>query len=210
MWIFLPVFGIFCAGLLTLWGNWLYKKRFGEILVESLKGYGIPILITALAGIAFWRYEYGIMKAIRLLIIVASLYSIAWIDYKKKIIPNEYILLLILIRIGILFAECMMYPEVAGGILFSSLLGAMYGTLIFLSAKLIMRGSIGLGDVKLFGTIGLYIGSSSIFSAMIISLLSAMGYGLAMVAGKRMTMKDTISFGPFIAIGTIITILVGA
>ena len=94
-------------------------------------------------------------------------------------------------------------------IVLSSVLGIVYGSVIFLVIRLFSKDSIGMGDIKLFSVIGFYIGSTAILPAMFITSIFALVYGVVMIARKAISKKDTMSFGPFIAAGTIVTMILG-
>jgi leader peptidase (prepilin peptidase)/N-methyltransferase len=66
-----------------------------------------------------------------------------------------------------------------------------------------------MGDVKLAGVMGLYLGSS-VIPALFVAFLTGSGVGLAIIArhgaaGRKMG----VPFGPFLALGGIVAILVG-
>lgn len=198
------------TGLLTIYfGSRYYKGRF-EKEIEKIKFYYLlTALLCGMAGWLFFEYGYGITKALRLIILAAALVIIGKIDSLERIIPNLFILYLAVMRTIILVADCVGNMSQAGIILSSAVLGIVYGSVVFIIARIFAKGSIGMGDIKLFAVIGYYLGSTSVIPAIIMSLLVAMVYGIIMVCRKKMTMKDTISFGPYIAIGTILVIIIG-
>ncbi len=68
---------------------------------------------------------------------------------------------------------------------------------------------MGFGDVKLGFLIGLVNGFPfGIFSIFLGFVIGAV-YSLLLMAVKKKTMKDTIPFGPFLIIGSVITLLFG-
>lgn len=198
------------TGLLTIYfGSRYYKQRF-EKEIEKI---GVYCFFTALlcgtAGWLFYEYGYDITKALRLIILAAALVIIGKIDSLERIIPNLFIVYLAVMRTILLTADCVANMSQAGIILSAAVLGILYGSIVFIIARIFAKGSIGMGDIKLFAVIGYYLGSTSVIPAIIMSLLVAMVYGIIMICRKKMTIKDTISFGPYIAIGTIIVIIIG-
>jgi leader peptidase (prepilin peptidase)/N-methyltransferase len=69
---------------------------------------------------------------------------------------------------------------------------------------------MGMGDVKLAGVMGLYLGSS-IVPAMLIAFLSGTAVGIAIMArhGVAEGRKMGVPFGPFLAFGGVVALMVG-
>ena len=78
-----------------------------------------------------------------------------------------------------------------------------------LVAALIRPGGMGMGDVKLAGVMGLYLGLS-VIPALLVAFLSGSVVGIAMMArggiGER---KSAVPFAPFLALGGIVALLAG-
>lgn len=192
-------------------GNRYYVFRFKEKYDEKFIRWILYILLGMASGFLFAMYQYGAPKSIRMLCLIGGLVVVAKIDKRKAIIPNALLMLLLMIRVVTYVIECICIHDLLliEMLTISALAGGLLGGLIFFVAKLISPQGIGMGDVKLFAVIGLYIGQSSIFIAMILSLIVAMICGLYQVFRKRITMKDSITFGPYIAVGTIIVMMIG-
>lgn len=199
--------GILCLTLLG--GSRYYQRRFEKEALFQIRHYIAYALLLGAAPFLFWDYGYGVLKILKLLILMSMLIVIGKIDKQERIIPNMLLLILIICRFLLLVGELLSYPQQGFVILLSIFLGMVYGSVIFLVAKLMVPKSIGMGDVKLFGVIGAYLGSSGIFQAMVVSLFIAMIYGLIMIVRKKLTMKDSLTFGPYIAIGTILVLILG-
>ena len=90
-------------------------------------------------------------------------------------------------------------------------LGALIISLFFLFLIFITKGrGMGFGDVKLGFLIGLINGFPfGIFSIFLGFVIGAV-YSLLLMAVKKKTMKDTIPFGPFLIIGSVVTLLFGS
>jgi leader peptidase (prepilin peptidase)/N-methyltransferase len=86
--------------------------------------------------------------------------------------------------------------------------GVAAGGLLFLAALAYPRG-MGLGDVKLAATMGLFLGRS-VAPAMFVALLAGALVGVAMIARHGASArKSAIPFGPFLALGGVVGLLVG-
>ena len=67
---------------------------------------------------------------------------------------------------------------------------------------------MGFGDVKLMGALGLYFGLSNIIVITLLSFLIGAVLSIVLLATKIKKMDEYIPFGPFIVLGTFISIFV--
>ena len=122
------------------------------------------------------------------------------IDLKKKIIPNAIILTGLAFRVLIYIYEIINAENLKETVT-SDLIGFAIGFGILAVVSFVTKQGIGFGDAKLFGIIGLVGGSFCTYSTLFISLIiSALVSVILLITGKK-GKKDTIPFGPCIAIG---------
>jgi len=84
----------------------------------------------------------------------------------------------------------------------------LYGVLVLASPA-----SIGLGDVKLAGVLGLYLGWSgflAVFTGVLGAFVLAAVTGLVLIAARRATGKTHVPFGPFMLAAALAVILIPA
>ena len=89
----------------------------------------------------------------------------------------------------------------------------MHGGGIFLAITLLGglvygKEAMGLGDVKLMGALGLYFGLTNIIIISLLSFLIGAILSIFLLITKIKKSDEYIPFGPFIVIGTFITIFV--
>ncbi|WP_028987463.1 prepilin peptidase [Thermicanus aegyptius] len=89
------------------------------------------------------------------------------------------------------------------------LLGMVLAGGILLSAALISRRGMGMGDVKLFALYGLALGPLSAFLALFLASLAGALVGGTLILRGKMKRKDPIPFGPFLALGAMLAELFG-
>ena len=80
--------------------------------------------------------------------------------------------------------------------------------LFFLTSR-VMKNGIGMGDVKLIAVLGYYLGFQVLMSDMVISLLLTVVGGLTSLLIQKKSLRSELPFAPFVATGTMITILLG-
>ena len=146
-------------------------------------------------GDKWWELALG-------LVLCFVLVTITLTDLDKRIIPNKVVLAGAVAALAIAAAgDLDSLPDRA-------LAALIPGGIMFVVALAYPRG-MGMGDAKLVGMIGLFLGRAVAPAALIGFALGAI-VGVAMIvcqgAGAR---KQTIPFGPFLAAGGIIGLWVG-
>ena len=128
------------------------------------------------------------------------------IDYKRRIIPNALILIGLTFRLGIYVYE-IFFVENIKSILINDLMGFAIGFVFLALVSLITKGALGFGDAKLFGVIGITAGAFCTYSTLLVSLILSVVVSLVNMARKKMGYKDSFPFGPCIAAGYVIALL---
>jgi len=136
------------------------------------------------------------------LVFVTVLVAITVTDLERRIIPNRVLLVGSVAGLAIAAAtDPASLPERAVAALAA-------GGLLFAAALAYPRG-MGLGDVKLAATMGLFLGRD-VGPAMLIALLAGSLVGLAMIARHgAAARKQAIPFGPFLALGGVVALFAG-
>lgn len=167
------------------------------------------VLLTVVSGVTGYivsmtgtSVEAVILLGISYLVLLGA----AIIDYKLHIIPNYFPLILVIARVLCLLYE-MIFTYQALEYLISSLIGCFACFLLLMIAGKISKGGIGYGDVKLLSALGFACGLFKVLTSLIISLIICLIVSLIFVALKKKTIKDHMSFGPFIYFGFLIVLI---
>lgn len=131
--------------------------------------------------------------------------AVAWIDIRHGIIPdwlNLSIAALGLLRIFL--TEDVSATAAALGE------GAIIGAVFWLLRRLYFafRGiqGLGLGDVKFLGAAGIWVGVAGIPMLLLVATITALAcVGAVQLSGRALTAQTSMSFGPFLAIGLLVT-----
>ena len=159
-------------------------------------------LLTALAFIAVVLVN-GVNARLALeLPFAAMLIAVSEIDVEHRIIPNK--ILLPAAIWGLAGAAVLRTGDLP------EFLAAGAGAFTFLLiAALIQPKGMGMGDVKLAGVMGLYLGAS-VAPAMLIGFLTGSIVGIAMFARYGVAARKMgVPFGPFLALGGFVALLAG-
>jgi leader peptidase (prepilin peptidase) / N-methyltransferase len=135
--------------------------------------------------------------------LVTLLVPVTLIDLEHRIIPNRLTGPFAVLAIGLGAAlDPGFVPE-------QVIAGVAAGGFFMLAVLAYPRG-MGMGDVKLAGVLGLYLGRA-VGPALLVGLVAGVVVGAAIMArkGAAAGRKTAIPFGPFLALGGIVAIFVG-
>ncbi|MEA2127107.1 MAG: leader peptidase (prepilin peptidase) / N-methyltransferase [Solirubrobacteraceae bacterium] len=134
---------------------------------------------------------------------VLILIPLTFIDLDHRILPNKITYPSVPIAIGLTAAfdtDHLLAHLIAGAAAFGFLFAAAW----------VYPAGMGVGDVKLAGVLGLFLGRS-VAPALLIAFLLGTVVGIAVMAAKgvREGRKTAIPFGPFLAVGGLVGLYVG-
>jgi len=167
-------------------------------VVKFLTG-AIYLLIFLIYGRSYQTLIYALLSS--------ALIIISFIDLDVQIIPDEISLPGIVIGLALSF----IVPYIS---YLNSLLGIIAGGgIIFLIAlaglAIFKKEAMGGGDVKLSAMIGAFIGWKYIIVSLFIGFFIGAIAGILLILLKIRNRDDLVPFGPFIVLGSFITLLWG-
>jgi leader peptidase (prepilin peptidase)/N-methyltransferase len=135
-------------------------------------------------------------------VFVTMLAVVTLTDLEQRIIPNVVLLT------GALLCLAIAAPTDPGSLPERAIAAAAAGGILFLVVLAYPKG-MGLGDVKLTATMGLFLGRA-VAPAVLIALFVGTAVGLVLIArhGSE-ARKMAIPFGPFLALGGVIAMFAG-
>lgn len=163
----------------------------------------IEILTGVLLLITYNSTGPSVLEKIIYLGIVSCLIVIFFADTKYQIIPDSVQFVLLTFSIGALFVK----GPISIPNIFIAGLSTMF-PILFLFLVTHGRG-MGFGDVKLAFTMGILLGMPQGFLAIYIAFILGAIIGIGLLFKGRTKWRSTIAFGPFLVIGTAITICFG-
>ncbi len=147
-------------------------------------------------------YRDDAAEAVIGLVFLTVLAVVTLTDLEQRIIPNKVLL------VGALLCLAIAAPTDPSEVPERLVAAAAAGGILFLVVFAYPAG-MGLGDVKLAATMGLFLGRA-VAPAILIALLAGSLVGLALIArhGAK-ARKMAIPFGPFLAFGGAVALLAG-
>ena len=185
----------------------LYPKGKKEIV--ELAAYCVPAIMLTLGlsvFIAVFYRENTFLFTLKRVVMLALLWPIAYIDLKTNRIPNRFIAAGLILRAVLLAAEFFWARDTVIPALLTEFAASLLLFVAALLCTLIIKNSIGGGDMKLFLVMGLLLGLQGTWGAVFLSLIVSFIAAVVLLITRKKSRKDSIPFGPAVAIGTYLSI----
>lgn len=208
-WVFLSGRCRYCRSSIPL------RNTVVELLTGALFVGSYVIVQNSLSQLRITNYPpaspdgsaFGGLSELRIIflywVLVSCLIAIFFIDLKHKIIPDELVVIAFLAAIGISVLNPSHYTSA------NYALSALGAASFFMFLILITRGrGMGWGDVKFVAVMGALLGYPGIVVALYIAFLTGAIVSVMLILLRRLSLKKTIAFGPFLVIATVFVYLI--
>jgi leader peptidase (prepilin peptidase)/N-methyltransferase len=169
----------------------------------------VPLATAALFAAAAVRVGLG-WPLPAFLVFFAALLAISVIDLQLQIIPNRIVYPAIFLSVPLLALAAVARHDLLT--LRRSLISAVLAWVALFVIHLASPGGMGFGDVRLSFLLGMYLGWFSyghVVTGLFLGFLLGALVGVVLVALRLRARTDHVPFGPFLAAGATLTILVG-
>ena len=176
----------------------------------QVKKYSIISIVLSVIASLFYIFLYkqnDAMQTVKTLTLLAVLFPVAYFDYIFYKIPNKILKYAVIVRAAELIPEALIYRKEMAGVLIDVGITLAVLFLICMVCNLIIRGAMGMGDVKLLLVMGLYLGSAKFILAILVVLILAFFAAIYFVASGKKTKKDIMPFAPYILAGTYLAVI---
>lgn len=135
------------------------------------------------------------------IVVLGCLGVIAWVDQRTMEIPDV---------LNCIIAACGVVVIVLGGEgeLKGHLIGMAVCSVPLLLIALLIEGAFGLGDVKLMGAAGLFLGLRAGTTALLFGLVAGGLQAGVLLLTKRKGLRDSFPFGPALCSGVVVAIII--
>lgn len=175
-------------------------------------------LVEALQGILYVAvfYQFGLsLVTLVMWLFISILTVVFFIDLDHQIIPNKIVLFGLMS--GLIPAVLYWvghYPIYRGDVWYEPFLGLSVPFLLMLGVALISvlffkQIGIGMGDVKIYAPIGLFIGWKLSLMSIWFAFFFGGLFGLLWIFVFKRNKKEMIPFAPFIVVGVLVTLFCG-
>ncbi|MCU1483480.1 MAG: prepilin signal peptidase PulO-like peptidase [Actinomycetia bacterium] len=145
------------------------------------------------------------------LVLVAALIAVSAVDLELFLVPNRILLATLALGIPLLVLAAAVDDRWHD--LGTAAVGGAIGFGVLLVINLVTPRGMGMGDVKLAGVLGAWLGFldlGHVFLGLFLGFLLGSVGGILLLATGLRTRKDHIPFAPFLAAGAVVAILVGS
>lgn len=163
----------------------------------------IELLNGLLYLVIYFKYGFNILT-LKYFVLTSLLIVISMIDFDTQDVYTSTIMFGAVVGIVFLSIHQFILKEEGLNFIFGGIAGAVIiGIIVFVT-----RG-MGEGDIEIAGVCGLFLGVKGILIALFLGIIIGGIAAISILLLKIKNSKDRIAFGPFIAIGTIISMLYG-
>jgi leader peptidase (prepilin peptidase) / N-methyltransferase len=186
-----------------VFGWLLLRARCRSCRVRISGRYPLVEALTAALAVTVVLTKHSAHDVALGLALIAALVPIALIDFDHRVIPNKVTLpaAVAAVAIGLALRPSGVPEQLIAGA------GAAAFLLAFVLAY---PKGMGMGDVKLAGMLGLFLGRS-VAVAILVAVIAGTGVGAAVIArvGVERGRKTAVLFGPFLALGGVVALFAG-
>jgi leader peptidase (prepilin peptidase)/N-methyltransferase len=185
------------------------EKNGFKLISPKMAAFGIAMTIICVgvaAALPLLYAENSFLFNIKRICLLSILWPAACADYTSLRIPNPLIIAGCAYRVIIFAFELFFESEGLPTRGASELIAAAAIVAAALLCGLVVKNSIGFGDIKLFIVMGLTLGLDGIWSAVFVSLVISFAVSAVLLAAKKKKRGDVIPFAPAIMAGTYISV----
>ena len=176
------------------------RKRIVFLVLMFVGLCGMSILLKTV-------YEKNtLLHNAKMIILLAVLFIAANTDARKRLIPNKLVLIGLVLRVVFWVIELITVPDEFLNIVKNDLYACLLVVMFFVVGVLLVKGGIGMGDIKLMLVMCLFQGFYGVVSSLFCSLFVAFVYAIIVLLLRKKTKKDSVAFAPAILLGTALSI----
>ncbi len=174
-------------------------------------GLRLRLGVAAAAVLGLLGYARGLRPDLPAFLLAGAVgVVLAWIDLQIHRLPDR--LTLPSYPVGVALLGLAALSDAAGAALLRALLGMLALLGLYLALALLRPADLGLGDVKLAGVIGLFLGwvgwGHLVLGAFLGFLVGALA-GIVLILTGRATRRSHVPFGPAMLLGALVAVVWG-
>lgn len=170
--------------------------------------YPMVELLHAL-GYLFILHQFGYsIQSVIYALFFSSLVVVTFIDLSHQIVPDAITLPGMIL--GLIAASTVLPPGPINSLVGLFLGGGLFYLVAILSITLLKKEGMGGGDIKLIAMIGAFLGWKGMLLTIFLAALAGSVAGLFLIFIRGRDRAQPIPFGPFLALGAMVSLFWGA
>lgn len=172
----------------------------------------IHILITALITIVSLGSNYQLfhiitdpLNLVKMEIVIWGAIAAGCIDLREQRIPNLVTAIMAIAGILLLITGLALKQDGAVAYIHSSVFATVICTITLVVLSLLTKHGIGEGDIKLIASMAIIGGVNLVIGTLFFASCLSAVIALSLVLTRKLNMKSSMPFGPFIMIGCLLT-----
>lgn len=185
-----------------VYNNAIFNNRMSTILML--------VLCTCFAVWCGYRaaiYSVSAVSIVKMTVAMGVLSCIFITDMELMIIPNMCSVVLIVGRLLTIIYEFIWMRADAVVWFLNSIIVMVVCLLFLLIISKITHGGLGMGDVKLFSSLGFLCGARAVAFTLLFAFMLCAFASTGLLVTKKKKLKDSLPMGPFIWLGYGVTVL---
>ena len=207
----LPILLLAISGLIAGCLVWWTARWFGvryrlqsQKVISSADGVwrraAIVIIAMTLWGAYIGAKAPSLALAASALVVTAILLCVALVDFQVRRIPDALV-------VALLVWAAVQFVWLDQSTPLAIIAGMLIAGGLFLVLRIVSRGQMGMGDVKLEAALGALLGFPAIMTAMLLGVIIGGLAAIALLVSKRAGRKDPFAYGPYLVLGAWIVLV---
>jgi len=169
--------------------------------------YPLVELGTGLLYVLLYHHYRVSVQGLVFALLATALLIVSCIDLAHTIIPNAITLPGTVVGLG---ASLWLTPVGVGNAVLGVLVGGgLFLLIAVLSVSILQREGMGGGDIKLIAMIGAFLGWHAVLVTIFLGAVLGALVGTVLMLVRRQGRKEPVPFGPFLALGALLTMVWG-
>ena len=185
-------------------GSVIEKKLASGILMPRRFDIALILVATCIAiwcGYVASGHASSMFSMLKMTLAMSVLSCTFITDMKLLLIPNMCSVILVIGRVLTIVAEFIMLGQDAIAWMISSLIVVVATLLLLAILSRLSQGGLGMGDVKIYSSLGFLCGLRAVCFTLMFSFLLCAIVSTILLLSRRKKLHDYLPLGPFIWVG---------
>ncbi|MDR2374759.1 MAG: A24 family peptidase [Bifidobacteriaceae bacterium] len=194
--------------------------RASEVGIAAVAALTSAAIWVVAAGVWHLDQRWGVGHVLMWQAVAVVTLFVAVVDSVTQLIPNGLLLILgafVGVAVLVQCAQVWLVLNAAderpwagvGTVLGEKGLGFLVAAVVFLAVRMISRGGLGAGDIKLYALLGAAAGLTGVIALIVISLLLSAFVGIVLMVLRKRKAKDALPMAPFTFVAVLAAVGLG-